>query len=100
MWQTMYYIIGSVCTVALTWYGISSLSHEKVRKDRVQCERCKFCEEVYSDNRTRCDEYGIFSYKYRPRYCRHFLPKDKKVESNCKLVESSAKSEAQHDTRV
>lgn len=100
MWQTMYYIIGSVCTAALTWYGISSLSNREVCENRVQCEKCKFCEEVYFDKRTKCEWNGVFSYKYRPRYCRRFLPKDKKVESNCKPVESSAKSEAQHDTRV
>lgn len=80
MWQTVYYIIGSAGTVALTLYGIVALHREKRKKDFVQCEECSLCMEVDAFGDIRCSKRGIF--QYRPKYCGDFSPKGEKVESS------------------
>lgn len=80
MWQTIYYIIGSACTVALTGYGITSLFLEKRKRNSAQCEACKFCETVYDYGGMQCNKCGYIS--NRPKYCGYFSRKDVKSESN------------------
>lgn len=95
MWQTLYYIAGTVCTVGLSLYGIFATKRVKKQKDRAPCEQCKFCVKVEDDGDIVCnattkknggtDNFST-TYYDRLRYCGRFepkeQPKDDKVEDN------------------
>lgn len=73
MWQTLYYIVGAGCAVALTGYFLASDYLKRQRKNRAQCEMCENCTRVDRNGKIDCQKADFWI--ERPRYCGKFRQK-------------------------